>query len=1276
MNSTSSFAIENLRQLKAKLQSKQMSVLVGAGFSKNVHNMFPSWWELLYDMAYFLNGKEIEKAYENTSVKKRGAKKKFIDDAITDYIDNVGYLDLVTKYVNRKGFQESIANYIEEKTPKKIEKDGKRFLVNELRGNVNEVELLDSMLDLHVSLINLPWNNIFTTNYDEMLELANDTTNEEKLLSIKSIIEQKNEKLDRELNQCIENKKKLEEELAILEERDNSNLINTESTSFTIQRSSIAEIQEKRNQVTNLEYELLRLESSIKNNDIELLKVHKEIEKCLKTVTHSSNLAIKRNRNIIKLHGSIRKDSDPYGFDNDIRSHYVISKEDYDLYPQKHEAFTQLMRISLLQESYCLIGFSGVDPNFLEWIKWVRDVLEKDKDPKKKYKIYLIEVGEIKGKDEKELFYENFRICKISLDDIQLIQFMENETGSKLDTNIDRKKALLSLLFSYLKEENFDSPNLFIQQYNFSKYIDEWSSMAIYGINSTSPTAIKESIYRILSQYDAILVNKNCARIKLNSFVFSRNKTGLLQYSIQLLKLLEGERLKQKKLFDLILIAVEDLRLPIVGFWDRDEIEYLEGFLETDEEKIIFDTLKLRGLLLYGEKKYFLSSIEKLNDAPNVKKYELALFYAFSFDFKNMQSILDSWYPLEAQYILKRAGLLALIDIKAAANYLVSSKTIFEKSNAEELLFYFQALPYLNADSNYVNRKKNASYINILENKGFKGIYKHFESILSDLKPKPNKIDRYGAGRFSISNEISLSRDLSKRSKSIQFIQLLLELGLPLKVSIAALKTAEEWYDVCKNIYEEFPIPCLFYSFQYSNEKVIRRIGQDYAYSEKLREFNQEILPNLLEKYLDATSPFQIKKSILYFCSELFVSVDPKIWEEKFFKIWKKKSFQDQCFDSRRNEEYIFVSEATKIIKNRTTFIGIILGCLNNFEKSNSIDFLYFIANNEAFKNVKIQTRSISQKIDELIPKICSNENLIFVFGNLNKKLTSNQQNLVNKQFIKVDFKNVSDPGAWRILYVFSKNDSLKSFKKGLLESNLIFNTGFSSDCKSLSMGHNYVSLSFLNDDKIWHKNESRMIYKKLETELVKIETWILKRTDTSFEFMFREMLAFLEAEIDSLSTIENYKTIKDKINLYLDNETESHSIREAIISDNKAEIINALADLSSLIERNKWSDESNEALQLLLTKVLFQNDVALEASLNYIAVWISEKPNAEKFLPLKNILKLILNRYAKTLPKDTALPFVQKQLIIIGESYLEYLEKDEEVTESLLKIKGVEFFN
>lgn len=243
--------LQNLKELKSKLDSGQMSVLIGAGFGKNIDNMFPSWWELLFDMAYFLYGKEIEESYLTISIKKRGDKQKYVDDKVTDFIEKVGYLDLVTEYIKRKGFQESITTYIEEKTPKVFEDKGKRYITNIVKSKKNKIELTDSMLDLHSTLINLPWNNIYTTNYDEMLELSNDKTNEEKLLSIQEEIEQKNKDLYLQVEELLKNKETDESELALLEEQEKTKIVIDGSLSVSTSTPQIfnSEIQEKRNKL-------------------------------------------------------------------------------------------------------------------------------------------------------------------------------------------------------------------------------------------------------------------------------------------------------------------------------------------------------------------------------------------------------------------------------------------------------------------------------------------------------------------------------------------------------------------------------------------------------------------------------------------------------------------------------------------------------------------------------------------------------------------------------------------------------------------------------------------------------------------------------------------------------------------------------------------------------------------------------------------------------------------------------------------------------------------
>lgn len=91
-------------------------------------------------------------------------------------------------------------------------------------------------------------------------------------------------------------------------------------------------------------------------------------------VTNTDELVYSHCPRIIKLHGSF-----PSG------RPFVISQEDYRKYPQRAAAFVNTVQQALLENVMCLIGFSGDDPNFLNWIGWIRDNLGEHTS-----KIYLI----------------------------------------------------------------------------------------------------------------------------------------------------------------------------------------------------------------------------------------------------------------------------------------------------------------------------------------------------------------------------------------------------------------------------------------------------------------------------------------------------------------------------------------------------------------------------------------------------------------------------------------------------------------------------------------------------------------------------------------------------------------------------------------------------------------------------------------------------------------------------------------------------------------------
>lgn len=73
---------------------------------------------------------------------------------------------------------------------------------------------------------------------------------------------------------------------------------------------------------------------------------------------------------IVKLHGS---------FPN-IRP-YIITEEDYRTYPHCYPEFVNTVRQSLIENLFCLIGFSGDDPNFKSWLGWLRDVMGQQISP-------------------------------------------------------------------------------------------------------------------------------------------------------------------------------------------------------------------------------------------------------------------------------------------------------------------------------------------------------------------------------------------------------------------------------------------------------------------------------------------------------------------------------------------------------------------------------------------------------------------------------------------------------------------------------------------------------------------------------------------------------------------------------------------------------------------------------------------------------------------------------------------------------------------------------
>jgi hypothetical protein len=114
-------------------------------------------------------------------------------------------------------------------------------------------------------------------------------------------------------------------------------------------------------------------------------------------VTKPSDLASALSPRIVHLHGTIG-----------ITETLIAAQEDYRTYPERYAAFVNFTRQVFIENELCLLGFSGDDPNFLQWAGWVRDHLADHAR-----KIYLVGALNLSPARRKRL--ESINIAPVDL---------------------------------------------------------------------------------------------------------------------------------------------------------------------------------------------------------------------------------------------------------------------------------------------------------------------------------------------------------------------------------------------------------------------------------------------------------------------------------------------------------------------------------------------------------------------------------------------------------------------------------------------------------------------------------------------------------------------------------------------------------------------------------------------------------------------------------------------------------------------------------------------
>lgn len=1135
--------LEHLSKLREKYGQHRVSVMVGAGFSKNACTVYPSWNELLYDMVVELYQDDISTAYKCylslnplTKISIDVYTKKEVERIIT----KTGPLKLVSEFIERKGFRESIEHYIEERIPY-IDKANNLFRFSGKNEN-KTITINPDFFAAHKKLVKMRgWNRVYTTNYDKLLEYAAEI----------------------------------------------------DGTDF--------------NSVTNAK------DLSVYSDKVTIIKLHGDLYD-----------PIKSNGKRI------------YRFDGNPHQQYIISAENYRDYPKEHEAFTQLMRIYLLQGVFCLIGFSGDDPNFMNWIEWVRDIIEREFNPNEErdddYKIYLIGLSDSLPCQDKLIFYENHSIVYIPL----MHDKVKEAIGADPSNNDIRD--LFCHFFNYLEPDEIpqtgEGNEMAPPAPEREGYLNQWNNVYESKFNSVGHTYSFTIDEKVLS---------NLRDIKIwNRFV---------NYSYRQKHYLDDVWF-QKKLTaleaELAILALKDTGITV----DRTIVDLLSKADIDNDSNIELKKLVDRAETLY-------SSWEE-DKQENVDTYERIVRDLFALNFEGAKKVLDDWNPKDVN-LQKKALLLSFFGGAGASDMLIDYIQI--EPNPKE---QFYATRLLNlVEGTFTPKHSVTRFLNT----NVQDYFEVLSNYLKRVRPDEEKIRRYGDGK----NEkvIHIGDEPNKIAEAEAVLNFLIEApALITHKNFFTIVKARDWYLVHKNLFEKFPYATLFYSIQCTDKKIRARIGQDYAYSDKLASTCLDaILCDLLRAFLSEHTPAYLKEAILAISKEMFVSVSSAKWERLFINIWKDVVLRSRYDnkESRLNEPFdSFVFNGLNSVKTLSIRQKVLRDVLEQAKKDAvfSINCLYYL---KIEKRDGKGNKKINDTIDRFISSISLPEE-ITIAGNISKILTEKQKNTVANKCVDVFRENMGkkiDSVVYHSAQFFIKNDSNKRkvYLGSVCNSPLLWNNGISSGGSMSSFTYLKVT-NFIH--RIYIDQESlNKIYNQMQESLDKVllsfNTHKTLPFIGDFDGLLSEMLSFLNHFESRLKTRSNYSETYEKVKYYLQEMSGVRDIEDGLYSVYESD----LRDAMNYIFVNRDTLTHKEIVHysgIMINRVLMRNSDGLDSCVAYLRLYLENGLIDKEDESLMAGLVSILDKFSKEIAQDCNMELVMttRDLAKIGKKLTKYGFKSE----------------
>ena len=996
MTNTSRKILDDIRRL---IVDNQLSFLVGAGFSKNISPKFPLWRDLFGDAVWELYGNQRE---EDTPERRAGL--------VEEILRKTSLLDIASKIVEDAGFHEAIDEYIEKHTP---------YLVSTKQGPVlmlgNEVCDASPSFECHKLLKQLDIHNVYTFNYDNALEFClGDKSQTLKMLS----------GLEKEVAQLEGERDKIEA-LIFRQSNGSDQPVSNQTNSISV----MGDETERQNQQELFEEAIrergrMTMEIWDRKRKIEDLK--KELDNAYLIVKQSSDIALtSAGHNLYKIHGDLRIGNDgKYGFDGDAHSQYIITRDDYETYQNKHSAFVNLMRIDLLRNSFCIIGLSGSDANFLSWIRWVKDVLDKADgadEPRQSFFIYSSDSSLSAGMMQ---MLKNHFITPVILKDI----FPDAANDQQ------RIKAFLEAV----------QPHKYISYSQMSRL---WEKVKRKSYNAFESNLGEAELDELCGMSASMIFHKCSSRVH---YTASDVVSGMMYKPLS-----RDSNLSHQKLFAAALrcslIPLLEGNRTDMAFMSQSDCPYV---------KDTYDYAKTRSILLTDPGSSAL-------DKRSVDAYSKILSRLFLFDFPGKE---ECKFQCKSGLDYVRRYALSVFLFNEEEERVTNIDRYF--STPQELVL---AAGVVNSQGGYSNwipselvRKYQSKY----------SLFTLEEYILSYLNNTRIDVGPYG----DVTDRVRLGSWNSGELNAAVLLNSFAELGI---VSMNNnLITDNQWIEIVGHAKSLFPFPLTFYTVSGNfKDGTIKKVAQELIYDNYAYKLAPQLLDALISALESESTPLSLVPGIAIFAKELLVAVPPRIWKKRFIR-YAECFFSRSRPQTPKSEMELFrfVSSGVSYLNDKDFKLDVLRYVLGNDTESVFDDNLLNSLAIAASDGLSVEDfKPLADLLVDYAGKEGHSDAFSYILMNLSRYLSKQDFLRINDIIVE----QVQNDGNLADAYAFRVRDIPElsaAFRQSLIQKKNIWNTQVFSN--TLSSSDAIVKIGRIDAILHFNQNQVETIYEDMKETL------------------------------------------------------------------------------------------------------------------------------------------------------------------------------------------------